>query len=152
MSTRVDLETSIRLRPKNVRTCYVCGQDNVSGLQVSFIADGAHGSRALCTARPEHEGWPGLLHGGVTFALMDEALGWAAYFQGLYGVTAKIDTRFRRPIPIGTRVVIKAWTIDRRRRIATARAEVRAEAENQPLMAEADATIYLQESEKTRND
>jgi acyl-coenzyme A thioesterase PaaI-like protein len=114
MSMKADLELSVRLRPKNVRTCYVCGPDNARGLQVAFLADGAHGSRALYTARPEHEGWPGLLHGGVTFSLMDEALGWAVHFQGLYGVTARIDTRFRRPIPIGMRVVIKAWTIDQR--------------------------------------
>src|SRR6266436_446517 len=73
MSMKADLELSIRLRPKNVRTCYVCGPDNARGLQVAFLADGAHGSRALYTARPEHEGWPGLLHGGVTFSLMDEA-------------------------------------------------------------------------------
>ena len=150
MSMKADLELSIRLRPKNVRTCYVCGPDNARGLQVAFLADGAHGSRALYTARPEHKGWPGLLHGGVTFSLMDEALGWAVHFQGLYGVTARIDTRFRRPIPIGMRVVIKAWTIDQRRRIATARAEVRAEAEGQSLLAEADATIFLQESENLK--
>jgi hypothetical protein len=56
----MDPETSIRLRPKNVRTCYVCGPDNACGLQVAFLADGAHGSRAIYTARPEHEGWPGL--------------------------------------------------------------------------------------------
>jgi hypothetical protein len=48
------------------------------------------------------------------------------------------------------RVVIKAWTIDQRRRIATARAEVRAEAEGQSLLAEADATIFLQESENQK--
>ncbi len=127
MSMKADLELSLRLRPKNVRTCYVCGPDNARGLQVAFLADGA-----------------------VTFSLMDEALGWAVHFQGLYGVTARIDTRFRRPIPIGMRVVIKAWTIDQRRRIATARAEVRAEAEGQSLLAEADATIFLQESENLK--
>jgi hypothetical protein len=70
----MDPETSIRLRPKNVRTCYVCGPDNARGLQVAFLADGAHGSRALYTARPEHEGWPGLLHGGVTFSLRRKGL------------------------------------------------------------------------------
>jgi acyl-coenzyme A thioesterase PaaI-like protein len=154
MSMKADLELSVRLRPKNVRACYVCGPDNARGLQVAFLTDGARGSRALYTARSEHEGWPGLLHGGVTFSLMDEALGWAVHFQGLYGVTARIDTRFRRPIPIGMRVVIKAWTIDQRRRIATARAEVRAEvraeAEGQALLAEADATIFLQESENQK--
>jgi acyl-coenzyme A thioesterase PaaI-like protein len=86
------VKTALRLRPKNARTCYVCGPENPGGLRVSFAADGPHGSRALYTARPEHEGWPGLLHGGVTFALMDEALGWAVYFQGLFGVTAKRST------------------------------------------------------------
>jgi hypothetical protein len=30
-------------------------------------------------ARPEHRGWNGILHRGVTFALMDETLGWARF-------------------------------------------------------------------------
>src|SRR5258708_19816721 len=53
MSMKADLELSIPLRPKNVRTCYVCGPDNARGLQVAFLADGAHGSRALYTAPPQ---------------------------------------------------------------------------------------------------
>src|SRR5260221_1747240 len=110
MSMKADLELSIRLRPKNVRTCYVCGPDNARGLQVAFLADGAHGSRALYTARPEHEGWPGLLHGGVTFSLMDEALGWAVPFPGLYGVTPRIDTPFPRTLSLRMRTVIQAST------------------------------------------
>src|SRR5438046_8510498 len=72
MSMKADLELSIRLRPKNARTCYVCGPDNARGLQVAFLADGAHGSSALYTARPAHAGWPGLLHGGVPFSLLVE--------------------------------------------------------------------------------
>jgi len=32
-------------------------------------------------ARAEHGGWDGILHGGVMFALMDEALGWAHYYH-----------------------------------------------------------------------
>jgi acyl-coenzyme A thioesterase PaaI-like protein len=151
MSMSLNLESSIRLRPKDAKTCYVCGPENVSGLRVPFRADGAHGSWALYTARPEHEGWPGLLHGGVIFSLMDEALGWAVHFQGFYGVTAKIDTRFRRPISTGTRLMIKAWTVERRRNVITARAEVWAEGGNQPLLAEADAITYLQDSKKTVN-
>src|SRR5258708_21579695 len=107
MSMKADLELSIPLRPKNVRTCYVCGPDNARGLQVAFLADGAHGSRALYTARPEHAGLPGLLHGGVTFSLMDEALGWAVHFQGLYGGTPRIDSPFRRSIPIRMQVLVK---------------------------------------------
>jgi len=51
----------------------VCGPNNPLGLRVGFTRDGAHGSPARYTARPVHAGWNGILHGGVTFALMDEA-------------------------------------------------------------------------------
>lgn len=146
------MRTALRLRPKNSRTCYVCGPDNPGGLRVSFAADGPHGSRALYTARAEHEGWPGLLHGGVTLALMDEALGWAVYFQGLFGVTAKTETRFRQPIPIGMKLVVKGWTVSRRRRIVMARAEIRVDATEELLLAEADATMYVQDSEQFDQD
>ena len=127
--------------------CYVCGPDNASGLHVPFVPDGAHGSRAVYTARAEHCGWPGLLHGGVALALMDEALAWSLYFQGLFGVTARIETRFRQPIPIGAKLMIRAWTLDRRRQIVHARAEIRGGADDSPLVAEANATMYLQETE-----
>ncbi len=133
---------SPRLRPKT-KKCYVCGPENPSGLQVPFAPEGSNGSRAAYTARSEHGGWPGILHGGVTFSLMDEALGWALYFHGLSGVTARVETRFRQPIPIGTDLVIRAWTIERRRRIVTARAEIRGASEDRPLLAEADATMFL---------
>lgn len=146
------MRTALRLKPKNARTCYVCGPDNPGGLRVSFAADGPRGSRALYTARTEHEGWPGLLHGGVTFALMDEALGWAVYFQGLFGVTAKTEARFRQPIPIGVKLIVRAWTVSLRRRIVTARAEIRVDARDGVLVAEADATMFIQDSEHFDHD
>jgi acyl-coenzyme A thioesterase PaaI-like protein len=123
--------------------CYVCGPDNPGGLRVPFFPDGPQGSRALYTARAEHGGWPGILHGGVTFALMDEALGWAVHFQGLQGVTAKAETRFRQPVPVGAKLVIRGWTIERRRKVMTARAEIRTDDQESKLLAETDATMYL---------
>jgi acyl-coenzyme A thioesterase PaaI-like protein len=67
--------------------CYVCGPDNLLRLQVPFSPDGAQGSQARYTARPEHAGWNGILHGGVTFALMDEAFGWSLYYLPAVTVT-----------------------------------------------------------------
>lgn len=146
-SLRLSPRLNLRLMPKT-SACYVCGPDNAAGLHVPFVADGAHGSRGSYTVRAEHCGWPGLLHGGIAFALMDEALAWACYFQGLYGVTARVETRFRQPIPSGTKLMVRAWTTDRRRRLVTARAEIRLDAqdgEDGTLVAEADATMYLPE-------
>lgn len=135
--------------PLNLRTnrCYVCGPDNSSGLHVNFEQDGEHGARGFYTAREEHCGWPGLLHGGLTFTLMDEALAYALYFQELYGVTAKIETRFRQPIRAGAKLLVRAWTTDRRKRLVDGRAEIRLDNDDGALVAEATATMYLQQSE-----
>jgi acyl-coenzyme A thioesterase PaaI-like protein len=116
-------------------------------MQVPFVLDGPTGCRALYTARAEHCGWPGLLHGGVAFTLMDEAMAYALYFQGLYGVTARAETRFRQPVPVGTKLMIRAWTLGQRRRLVEARAEIRIEADDGALVAETTATMYLQEIE-----
>ena len=91
-------------------------------------------------ARAEHGGWPGVLHGGVLLALMDEALGWSLYFHGPGGVTARFDARFRRQTPIGATVVVRAWTLERRGRLVKAHAEVRLASDEGPLLAEADAS------------
>ncbi len=135
-----------RVNTKTER-CYVCGPENPGGLHVPFFRDGPTGCRALYTARDEHAGWPGILHGGITFTLMDEGLGWAVHFQGLNGVTARAETRFRQPIPVGAKLVIRAWTIERRRQLMTARSEIRLDDEEQTLLAELDATMFLLESE-----
>jgi acyl-coenzyme A thioesterase PaaI-like protein len=148
MSSASAPEQSKTVKPKTKR-CYVCGPDNPKGMQVPFSPDGPNGSRATYTAREEHGGWPGILHGGVTFSLMDEALGWAVHFQGLNGVTARADTRFRKPVKIGMKLVIRGWTLERRGRVLPARAEVRTDDAAQTLLAEIDATMFLLEQSES---
>ena len=138
-----DIQRLVIKLGSTTENCYVCGQANAHGLRVPFVPDGEQGSRALYTARVEHDGWPGVLHGGLTFTLMDEALGWALFFQGMRGVTAHADTHFRRAIRTGTPLAIRGWIVGRRRKLITARAEVRTEDADSELMAELDATMFL---------
>jgi acyl-coenzyme A thioesterase PaaI-like protein len=138
-----DLKHLIIKLGDDTSNCYVCGQANKLGLQIPFVRDGEHGSSACYTARPEHEGWPGVLHGGITFALMDESLGWALYFQGIRGVTARVQTQFKQPIRTGMSLRICGWTLERRRKLITARAEIRMDSPESALMADMDATMFL---------
>ena len=124
-------------------TCWVCGPDNKAGLGVSFEPEGTNGSRAVYVARAEHGGWPGILHGGIALTLMDEALGWSLYFHGEAGLTARFDARLRQQIRVGSRVVVRAWTLERRRQFIKARAEVRLDTDTGAILAEADATMFL---------
>lgn len=134
------MTTSIPLARKDSK-CYVCGPDNPLGLQVRFRQDGPQGTVARYLARPEHGGWNGIVHGGVIFALMDEALGWALYYQNVPSVTARVETKFRKPIPVGANVVVKAWVVKQRKRFFDVHAEIRMENAANTLLAESQGTM-----------
>ena len=137
---------------RNTQNCYVCGPQNPAGLHIAFARDGEKGARGEYVALREHCGWPGILHGGISFALMDEALAYALYFQGLFGVTAKAESRFREPIPEGAKIVIRAWVVEQKRKLVIAKADVRLNDGSNKLLAETDATMFLQESEQKLAD
>jgi uncharacterized protein (TIGR00369 family) len=128
---------------KKSSKCYVCGPDNPMGLRVEFGPHGAQGSRACYTALAEHTGWDGVLHGGVILALMDEAFGWSLFFQDIAAVTARVEARFHKPIPVGVRLIVTAQVLKQHRRLFEARAEVREDGLEKALFAEATATMCL---------
>ena len=74
--------------------CFACGQLNHGGLGLEFEVSRDR-AEARYTALQRHQGYDGLLHGGIVTALLDEAMGWAIFHQGIWGVTAKISVTFR---------------------------------------------------------
>ena len=89
--------------------CFGCGQQNPIGLKLRFRTEGESVS-AEFTPSGVHEGYPGYLHGGITCALLDEAMGWAAYnlSSGALAVTARVQIKFRRPLLIGEPLTVAA--------------------------------------------
>ena len=81
--------------------CFACGPENPIGLRLHFEPGNDGGVRANVTLRPEFQGWRGLAHGGIAMSLLDEAMAHAAGFAGHRGVTASMNIRFRKPIPLG---------------------------------------------------
>jgi len=123
--------------------CFVCGSQNPRGLHVTFERDGPRGCRAEYVAESHDVGWPGLMHGGLLFTLMDEAVAWAVCYAGLRGVTGKAETRFRRPVTVGTRLIITGEVVDHARRAVRARSEIRRADEPSQVVADLDAMIVL---------
>ena len=83
------------------RWCFACGSENPHGLHLKFehVA-----GEAVAEFVPEkrHQGWDGLVHGGIIFTLLDEALAYAAIFaSGRPAVTAEMQARIRKPCPVG---------------------------------------------------
>ncbi len=56
----------------------------------------------------DHQGAPGLIHGGVLAAAFDEVLGALSWLLQTPAVTARLETDFRRPVPVGSRVLMMA--------------------------------------------
>jgi len=48
-----------------------------------------------------HQGAPGLAHGGLLAAAFDEALGALNWLLRVPAVTARLETDFRKPVPVG---------------------------------------------------
>jgi acyl-coenzyme A thioesterase PaaI-like protein len=48
-----------------------------------------------------HQGFPGVLHGGILATLLDETLSRTGALRGRWLMTGRIEVRFKRPAPIG---------------------------------------------------
>lgn len=109
----------------NSQMCFVCGLENPIGLKVSFYED--EDGRVMITWTPgeEHQGYPGQLHGGIAAALLDEALGRTVVSRDLWIVTAKMEIRYRNPIPLNEPLTVIAELTRVSRRIVEAQGELR---------------------------
>jgi len=91
-------------KQENSRMCFICGLENKLGLKTSFYSLENGELAARFTARDEHQGYPGRLHGGIAASILDETIGRAIAVQSdktVWGVTVEISVKYRKPIPLG---------------------------------------------------
>ena len=72
-----------------------------------------------------HQAGPGIVHGGLVSAALDEACGLLATWHRFPTVTARIFVRFRRPVVINRALLLAAWVTDSRGRRIHVDAELR---------------------------
>jgi len=92
---------------KKTTACFVCGRDNPRGFKLSITPDGDRGAKTEFVAHEDYRGWSDYLHGGVISLVFDELLGWISIFAGRDAVTARLEIRYRKPVPLGTYLVFK---------------------------------------------
>jgi acyl-coenzyme A thioesterase PaaI-like protein len=84
----------------------------------SPVAEGAREYESFVRFAERHQGGPGIVHGGIVAAALDEAAGLLATWYRFPTVTARIFVRYRRPVPINTELLVRSWlTSERGRRI-----------------------------------
>jgi acyl-coenzyme A thioesterase PaaI-like protein len=115
----------------NSRMCFVCGLQNPVGLHLSFYEDHASDPRTVCaevTIPDQYQGYPGVAHGGILAAILDELASRAVLIGGSADdlmLTLKMELRYRLPTPTNTPLTGVGWITRRRRDHALAHGELR---------------------------
>ncbi len=126
-----------RIPPHHDPACWGCG-DNPDGIRLPQPSgEGIEAYQAQFAFGERHQGGPGLVHGGLVSAALDEACGLLATWYRFPAVTARIFVRYRRPVPINTPLVVRSWVENSRGR----RIHIRGELEGEELLAEAKAAF-----------
>lgn len=94
--------------PSHYRWCVGCGEDHPTGLHLTMTVGEGLTMLGRFTVTEHHQGAPGLAHGGILATALDDVLGCLNWLIGLPVVTGRLETEFRRPVPVGSTVNITA--------------------------------------------
>jgi acyl-coenzyme A thioesterase PaaI-like protein len=105
-----------RIPPHHDPACWGCG-DNPGGIHLPLPSEeGLERYEATFAFGERHQAGPGVVHGGLVGAALDEACGLLATWHRFPAVTARIFVRYLRPVLINRKLVIGAQVTDSRRR------------------------------------
>jgi uncharacterized protein (TIGR00369 family) len=129
--------------------CFGCGRNNPIGLKLKFTRDGDT-LRTEFTPEKTHQGWPGLLHGGILGCLLDEVMSNIAYATGNTCLTASINIRLRQPVRVEVPLVITARITRQRKKLIET--EGRVFLQDGTVIAEGTAKQFIAENEVGKPD
>ncbi|AHH96007.1 PaaI family thioesterase [Kutzneria viridogrisea] len=93
--------------PVHYQRCFGCG-DVDAGLHLKIRAGEGLTVTGLFQVTEHHQGAPGLAHGGLLAAAFDETLGSLNWLLHTTTVTGRLETDFRRPVPVDSTLHILA--------------------------------------------
>ncbi|MDW3849332.1 PaaI family thioesterase [Micromonospora sp. BRA006-A] len=90
--------------------CFVCSPINEHGLRIPFSYDDERAEvLASFTFAQRHSGAPTYVHGGLSLAVLNEAMAWAVVAGARrFAVTVDTTARFVRPLRIGADYRVRA--------------------------------------------
>ena len=130
-----------RIKQPSSLHCFVCGVENPVGLHQTFYDQPDGTVISEITVPDRYQGYPGVVHGGIIASMLDEVAGRSA-MQGdttRLMMTAKLEIRYRKPIPTGQLLRLVGRLGRRRGRLTIVTGEIRLP--DGSLGAEAEALL-----------
>lgn len=94
--------------PSHFGYCFGCGELHKTGLHLIAFAGEGLDLTGKFTVTENHQGAPGLAHGGLLSLAFDEALGKLMWLIRTPAVTGRLETDFLLPVPMGRTLYINA--------------------------------------------
>ena len=94
--------------PSHFGHCFGCGELHPTGMHLVAYAGEGLDITAKFTVNENHQGAPGLAHGGLLSLAFDEALGKLMWLLRAPAVTGRLETDFIKPVPMGSTLHITA--------------------------------------------
>ncbi|MBW1773704.1 MAG: PaaI family thioesterase [Deltaproteobacteria bacterium] len=92
--------------------CFACGTANPIGLNLEFYSLGDKVCTEI-TLGKHHEGWDGVVHGGIISTLLDEIMSWTImYSQKVFLVTRHMNIKYVKPVLVGTPLKVMGKIVD----------------------------------------
>jgi acyl-coenzyme A thioesterase PaaI-like protein len=128
--------------PSHFKHCFGCGDLHPTGLHLTAIVEEGLEISAQFTVTENHQGAPGLAHGGLLSLAFDEGLGKLMWLLRSPAVTARLETDFLLPVPIGTTLFISARIVGQQGRKVYSVAEGRIGGVDGPIATRA-ASLFV---------
>ncbi|HDS30848.1 MAG TPA: PaaI family thioesterase [Firmicutes bacterium] len=99
--------------------CFVCGPNNPIGLKLKFEYD-RDNKRATSkvTFRKEHQGWDGVVHGGLLAAVLDDVMAHSVLCTDNLAITTRFNIIYRSPVGTGETVYLEGQVVEMKSRLA----------------------------------
>jgi acyl-coenzyme A thioesterase PaaI-like protein len=97
--------------PSHYTRCFGCGSDHETGLHLQLVALDGLALEGTFTVTEQHQGAPGLAHGGLLTTAFDEALGALNWMLSSPAVTGRLEVDFRRPVPVGSVLFLRSEVV-----------------------------------------
>jgi acyl-coenzyme A thioesterase PaaI-like protein len=110
----------------NSEMCFICGRGNPVGLYMQFYDDGDCQVFSDYTVPAHYQGYPGIVHGGVLAAMLDEVVGRVAMIgdHHHFMMSVRLEVLYRYPVPVETPLRVAGRIVRLRGRLGKAEGSI----------------------------